>query len=203
MNRQLLHGIELPKRIPEKDMPDLLRGVRERDPEAINIMILGHIRLAISIVSHFLCRCGLSQYAAELDGVAMEAVVVAVNRIADGKMKNHDNATGFITLHVRYHIEKAAHNYPPVHVPRGKELPRTQSLSDLALGKGELIYEIEILDMIESIVTNDTERRILELRRIGHTDAEIGEILEFPRLKVHRIRHKLLDRYSRKERTNV
>lgn len=192
---------EYPQRISEEDMPRILELVRKCDKDAMDQMAVGHIRLAISIVNRYISVYNLKYYAHELDSAAFEGIVVAVSKIASGKL-THDNATGYIVKYTHQYVSNCARNSSVVRFPRTAKRRSIEPLPNEILGKSETDM-IDAWDLVENISTNDTEKRILKLKIEGCTDFEIGAQLGLSRLKVLRIRGNLLKRYQKKERTSV
>jgi len=197
--RPLLAGADL-SICTDSEKLDLLSKVRKNDRAAIDKMILCHIRLAISIVGRFVSINNFNHYINDLDSAAMEAVTVAVNQVAAGKMTNHDNITGYIIIYVNQFITAAAARSLAVYTPRNRKIRNFKSLYLEIPDKDSQLcsQEFELWDTIESLINNDIEKEILKLRRDGRTDLEIAELTGLSRLRVLRIRRSLSQRYQRK-----
>lgn len=198
--RPLLTNAELSLCTDEEKL-ELLKKVREKDPIAIEKMILCHIRLVISIVNRYVSS-GLNYLADDLDSAAIEGVVTSVNRVAEGKMADHDNVTGYIVKNVHYFIIKAIQHEAAIYVPRKHSNKTVEFLPDVLSAKDSQlsIQELEIWDLVDSLTDDNLEKGILKLRSEGHTDAEVGELVGLNRLQILRIRSDLLRRYKRKEK---
>lgn len=80
----------------------------------------------------------------------------------------HDNIGGFIVKHVHHFISQVvkSNNKQPKQFNENFEIFRNQ------INRAQETY-----DAIISLLQNDTERKIVDLRCEGHTDEEIGNIL--------------------------
>ncbi|GAI04417.1 unnamed protein product, partial [marine sediment metagenome] len=161
---------------------DLLKRVRKNDKAAIEKMILSHIRLALSKVN---CYVGVNHFINDLESAAMEGVVIAVNQIANGKMADHDNVTGYIVAYVRRYIHDAIRHNPVIYTPREQKDKLCHTLIESRYKKNRdpqlSIQEFELWDSVESLIENDLERKILKLRWSGYTDTEIGKRIKLSR----------------------
>lgn len=198
--RPLLAGAELSFCTDEEKL-ELLKKVRAGDKVAIERMILSHVRLAISIVNRYVAVGGLYHLANDLDSAAMEGIVLAVNRVAEGGMANHENVTGYIVRYIHNSIIRTAQHDSAIYVPRRQKDRIVEPLRNSIPGKDSQlnIQQLEFWDLIDSLTDDDLEKRILKLRSKGHTDAEIGELIGLNRLQVLRIRTDLFRRFKRKE----
>jgi len=197
--RPLLAGADL-SICTDSEKLDLLSKVRKNDRAAIDKMILCHIRLAISIMGRFVSVKNYNYYIDDLASAAMEAVTVAVNQVATGKMADHDNITGYIIIYVNQFITAAASRSLAVYTPRNKKIKTIKSLyPEISKKDSQLCnQEFELWDTIESLIHNDIEKEILKLRQDGCTDLEIAKLTGLSRLQVLRIRRSLSQRYQRK-----
>lgn len=170
-------------------------------------MILGHCRLAISKVNHYIRRANCRRLGDEMDSVALEAVVVAVNHIANGRMAEHGNVGGYITEYVHKAMSECMRKSGVIDAPVGKNayipLPL---IEDVTLAQGFLRDDYNFIDMADELractVTKE-EAQVLELKKRRYTDVEISARLGISRLAVHRIRRKLKTRFEKREKRNV
>lgn len=178
----------------------LLKRVREKDPEAIEKMILSHIRLAFSIVNRYISV--FPHFVKDLDSAAMLGIVIAVNKIAQGSMAAHNNVTGYIVINVNYAVRGEIQKSFVIRAPRNKKVVKVTN--DLRQGgmlrHSQLSNQLyEIWDTVDSLTEDQLEKQILELRGEGHTDVEVAEFLGLTRSSVTRIRQSLFKKYKRKE----
>ncbi len=178
----------------------LLKRVREGNSEAIEKMILGHIRLAFSIVSRY--TDSFPYLVDDLKSAAMMGIIIAVNKIAKNSMAAHDNVTGYIVVNVNYAIRREIQNNLAIQSPRDKEVLRVtnSTLYNVGTRHSQLSSQLyEIWDSVDSLTEDQLEKQILELRSEGHTDNEVAEFLGLSRSSVTRIRKNLFEKYRRKE----
>ena len=178
----------------------LLKRVREGDSEAVEKMILGHVRLAFSIVNRYVNS--FPYFVDDLKSAAMMGIVIAVNKIAENSMAAHDNVTGYIVINVNYAIRREIQNSFVIRTPRGKKVVSMTDLTQCNLVKrhsqpSSQLYEI--WDAVDSLTEDQLEKQILELRSEGHTDNKVADFLGLSRSSVTRIRKNLFEKYRRKE----
>lgn len=178
---------------------ELLGRVREGDSDAIQRMILSHIRLIGVVVNSYTPT--YRYYVSDLDSIAMLELVTVVNSIAAGKMANHDNITGFILVKLKSKIAREIGNSYIVPTPRKKKTTLTETLIKAVPGRDSQLnnQSVDIWDSVVSLAQNQLEKQILELRGEGHTDAEVAEYLDVSRPTVRRIRVNLFRKYKQKE----
>ncbi len=186
--------------LDDEEKLKLLKRVRVGNSEAIEKMILGHIRLAFSIVSRYVNS--FPYFVDDLKSAAIMGVVIAVNKIAKNSMDSHDNVTGYIVINVNYVIRREIQNNLAIQSPRNKKvLLVTSGVSwNVRTRHSQLSSQLyEIWDSVDSLTEDQLEKQILELRSEGHTDNEVAEFLGLSRSSVTRIRKNLFEKYRRKE----
>jgi DNA-directed RNA polymerase specialized sigma subunit len=216
LSRQRIEGIEYRHPLFQANLPvitqdrlaALIPKINER--EAYNEVIVGHVRLSMQIVGRYLRKLGSDRLAEDLVSAAYEGIVDAVDRISKGNLK-HDNATAYIVEYIHWHISKVLEKRKIVYVPQstirdnrkaGKSVskPHQIDFSDPSIERRLSVRKMalpdfEIAEIVDKITTSDTERRILELRREGHVDAEIAETLGLAKTSVFIIRKDIEKRF--------
>jgi len=191
------------KNYPQKIEPDKLEGlleeVRKGNKTAIKQVILGHVRLTISIVNRYIEACDCFFLGDELDSAAMEGLVVAVNNVANGRMTNHNNISGYITSFVHSYLFNCLRDSKIIHFPRGHKSKTILPLAE-DLMKGEENDLRELREELQFITQTANELAIVKLRSAGYVDSEIGQKLGLSKLNVQRIRAKLRTRFQERER---
>ena len=190
---------DYPPRIEEKDLSLLLQRVREKDPDAIEKMILGHCRLAISISNRYLKRVGCYYLRNEMESAVLMAVVTAVNHVANDRMTEHDNVGGYIMNYIHLALSDCYRNNHTIHTPRGVSQPIILPLVE-NLTKGASSDLRELKDELRSVAKTAGEMKVLKLRSARYTDSEISTRLGISRLAVQRIRTKLKTRFEKREK---
>lgn len=193
--RRILATGDFPSCVDEVEKLKLLRQLREGNAEAKDKLILVHIRLAVSIVDRYIAEFNCRHLDDELDDAAIEAVVVAVNRVEQGHMK-HDNITGYIVLWVHSLVSKCLRNSSLVPAPRGHRYRKSIPIDDSRTTNGSEDMSL-VLDIINRIISTPEEQRIVDLKIASHTDKEVAKIMEIPQVRVQRIRQILRKRFER------
>lgn len=194
---------------PQKieNIQEILERVREGNREARDTLILGHLRLATSIVNRYLSylNSNHSVMADDLDGAAIEGIVDAVDRIEKGKMQ-HDNVTGYIVYSIHNSINRCLKKSIPIHVPRNHKIPCFLSLDEnhhVKEGWHEFHDLVEVKDELDNLIQNEIERKLIDLKIMGHSDTEVAAILGLNRTKLIRMKQSLRERYIQRERKNA
>ena len=157
-----------------------------------NYLIEGHMRLGCSIAGRYVRFGGDSD---EMVGAAMLGIVRAVDKIKDGQLK-HDNITGYIVHYIHQECSEVLRKDTAVPTPRKKEKKQIVQLNDALDCCYDDFNIIDFEDALESIIENDEERLIVELRKQGYADEVIAEKLSIDRNKVTRTRYCLAKRYE-------
>lgn len=195
--RQVLTG-NVPEAMSEKKKLEILKLTREGDTDAKEILILSHLRLAISIVNRYTRSFDCNYLADELDNAAIVGLVTAVDNVARGRVK-HDNVTGYIVTVVHRYISDCLRKSSLIPVPRGHVYRKGTSIREDSANCNPGVL-LEIRDLINHTVTNEREQRIVDLKIAGHTDKEVAEIMEIPPSTIFRIRQTLKHRFERLNR---
>lgn len=193
----------------EDEIPALLACLRTGDANATERVILGHVRLAMQIVGRYLHRLKSDRLSDLLVSAALEGIIDAVHRVSAGSME-HDNLSGYVTDYIHRYVSRALEDVPTVRVPRttqqsaryrGETVRRPSRVGfddpDLLrrTAKHDDINDFEIKEIIDKIIQSDLERRILELRQEGQTDAEIATALSLSKTSVFLIRKQVERRF--------
>lgn len=196
--RRVLSTENFPFKIEDKRKLELLKLVRKGNTEAKNELILGHVRLAVSIVDRYIIIYSCRHSDDMLDSAAIEGLTVAVNRVEQGHLK-HDNVTGYIIKFIHNYISECLRKLPPVYTPRGHSYPRYvgAEMLEIMVQEDNPHALIVVKDLIDCTIRNERERRIVDLRIIGYTDKEIAKIMDIPQVSVFRIRQTLKQRFER------
>ncbi len=183
--------------IGDADKLILLARVRAGIPDAIEKMIMCHLRLAVSLANRYVSVYGLRFCADDLDSAAYIGVVEAVNRVAKGNMLNHDNITGYIVNYIHQNVSNAADNSVAIHTPQRKrnKIKENMPLQMEGHNAQQTTELMETWEAITSIARNSVELKILELKRGGNSDEMIGCLLGCSRGWVTKLRRILHLRY--------
>jgi len=179
-----------------RNASSLVNDVRLGNSEAIDTTILGHVRLVIVTVNNYVRTYNCGHLGDEMDSAALEALTVAVNNVAQGKMEGHDNITGYIILFVRNALYNCLRGSNVVYFPRGQEM---KTILPLTENESKRRDPTDLRDELAVICKNEVEELILESRIQGYNDSEIAEILGLSRLMVQRIRNKMKTRFEERE----
>lgn len=178
-----------PPGLEESRKLELLELTKAGSTEAKDELILSHIRLAFSIVNR------LHTSDNELKSAAVEGVVHAMSRVSKGHL-SHDNVTGYIVHFIHQYIGEYIRKISSIPMPRGHT--RLQAYS---IRRNEAHYDpramTELKDLLAHSIETKQERRIVDLKIAGYTDAQVGEIMDIPQTRVFRIRQTLKQRFER------
>lgn len=185
----------------------ILPSIRSGDKKACEEAILGHTLLALQIVGRYLRRLDSDQQADDLSGAALEGIVVAIDKVAHGSM-SHDNLTGYVTETIHRMISDYLVHAKLIYVPRetirdakrqGRQLPKLLkrvTLEDAAEQKAsDVMLESEVDEILSKLFNSDTERKIIECRREGMSDADIASFLGLSKTTVFLIRKEVESRF--------
>lgn len=198
--RRILSTGNFPISIEDKRKLELLKLTREGNDEAQDELILGHVRLAVSIVDRYIVHFNCRYLDDELDDAAIEGIVVAVDRIRQGHLK-HDNVTAYIVVVVHRFIADCLWKSSLVRVPRGHHYRWGTPIREDSVNCNPSKM-IETRDLIDHVIRSKQERRIVDLRIAGYTDREIGKIMDIPKVTVFRTRQILKTRFERSNRND-
>lgn len=153
---------KLPPRIDDPLL--ILKSVEAENKEAMDAMILGHMRLAMSLVARY------NQPNDELVSAALYGLVKAVHHISKGRLK-HDNPTGYIVTFIHAEIKRVFKKKSLV--PLDETVP--------------LSYPDTTIDLEEKInALNETDRKIVDLLLLGNSQSDIARELNLHRGNVSR-----------------
>jgi DNA-binding NarL/FixJ family response regulator len=145
-----------------------------------------------------------------LVSAALEGITDAVHHVSSGEGLTHDNLTGYVTDYIHRYVSRALEDQHTVRVPRttmqdaraqGRTLicPSRVGFDDPALARRlaqhDELYDFEIKELVDKVVQSDMERKILELRQSGHSDAEIATELSLSKTSVFLIRKQVERRF--------
>lgn len=181
--------INLPEGISEDECQSLYPKLLKNDQEAKHRIILGHIRLGMSIVARF-----ARQYPHKTDSMVAEicdALVMGVEKIVEGAIEHHasPNITGFLVSCMVGRLKRwvtqdgiircSIATYRKL-VAQGAEAPvHVMGLSPKHLEIESRFTFEDVDEMVNAITLTDRERMVIELRMEGMSDAEIAKRPEF------------------------
>lgn len=167
-------------------------------------LVLGHIKLGLTIVGHYLEALKSRALLEELVSAMTEAILDAVNRFPANC--THDNLTGYITdvIHSKlsYTIERSSVIRVPGATQRtyGHKPPKVEDIAGLRQGvavRDDNLVTLEIKEQMDALCETDQERTILQLRYEGYTDQEIGAQLGLVRSTIWVIRQSIQKRFTK------
>lgn len=176
----------LPPRI--KDPLLILESVKRGEPEAIEKMIFGHMRLVTGLVA----RYNKANQSDELVSAAFYGLVNAVDRIARGYL-DHDNPTAYIVKFIHGEIRKAlSKKSVSVKTVRLRLHPNREHGGRNNERHAEHIIgsypdtTLDVEERINALVKDETDEKIIELLRLGYDGMGIGKKLNLHRSSVSR-----------------
>lgn len=150
-------------------------------------MIASNMRLAMYHAERFVEQH--AKYEHLKDDLLSEAFIgltEGVDKIRDKGVRDDPTSwlSGSIRMQLRRAVRKLARSVPMDRL-RGGDLAYTPD------------NELETQEAIYACCKDDTDREIVRLRGLGHTDAEIGALIGLSRGAVNRTRQRLEEKYAK------
>lgn len=184
----------------------LLPQIRACNPEAVEQMTTGYMRLALIIAGQYVALFKSRRFVDDFVSAAMEGVVEGVLSLRDPHA-GLDNPKSIVSSSVHRSISSTIANNNTIKVPertarrhRGSGVSSVPTrifddeVNDNILEAGFAPDVTSVEDAVDQIVETDLEAEIVRLRVEGNTDEEIGEQLGYSRQTIQVIRQ---DLYSR------
>jgi hypothetical protein len=186
----------------------LLPRVRACDPEAVELMTTGFMRLALIIAGQYVGLFKSRRYVEDFVSAAMEGLTEGVLQLRDPHA-GVDNPKSVVSSAIHRSITNAIDNMQTVRVPGGterwkKHQGKPASFKPTRIHSDETNEEIiesglspditGVEDAVDSVIETPLEADIVRLRVAGYDDNEIGEQLGFSRQTVQVIRQDLHNR---------
>lgn len=161
---------QLPPQLECKDLESLLAGHRAGDPDAREALILGHMRLAVSIAQRFKSPRHTSL---ELQTEAVSTLVRLVDQAPEG------NFGAYIAVSIRRSLQQYIVNDTSVRIPPSTvrrngmvqycqvSLPKTKAR--------ESRIQLEVRELVEMAITTPVQREVIDLRLQNMTYKEIAD----------------------------
>lgn len=163
-----------PPPLTDKEIQELLPKLIAGDKEAKERIITGYMRLAASIANKYGDDHEM-MYSAAWCGVC-----TVIDRVIKKGFKEPFNLTGLVIYYI--------HRFCKEELPKNKNY----EIFDVP-GKNDDLPEL--LDLIDSLIKDDIERKIINLRIEGLVDTEIAKMLNLPFSTVNRKRKALEQRF--------
>lgn len=203
--------INLPEPILDEECQALYPRLMVGDVEARNRIILGHIRLGMSIVSRF--AGSFPHKTDEMVAIMCDTLVTRVERISDGSIEHHKipNIGGYLMTRISRRLQRFLHEDHTVRIPeatfkrrkkegRPLERPKHHEIKEehLLVDDSKYLQIENIEEVINAITTNERERVVVTLRMEGETDQQIAEKLQCKYQNVQYLRKKIGNRFLEK-----
>lgn len=170
-------------------------------------VVQGHMKLAMSLVAEFAVRSPLKTDS--MVSVALEAMVDGVEMIASGSIDHHvpnPNVTGYLITTIRGRVTKylAGDGIVRCDPQTYKKLREAGAylpvvVFDLSASHTRIPVlsssRMEYTDLVQNIVEDDRERKILDMRLSGESDVSIGQKLGLSKVRVGQLRKKIGDKF--------
>ncbi len=210
---------DIPKdKIPEDVLLSLFKDIVEGEnvEESIQKIILGHMRLALTISGRYVSYYNCISMSEDLDSSALLGLTVGVNKLKNLK---HSNVTGFLVLYIHQHLSECMKKAPMIYTPRGKQRVSTASLDSLAIYQDSHLQSLSNSkrrglinlnstlskvhvrknELLEDLTKDDIERKLANLGIEGYTPQEIAEMLGVSLSTIYVVRQKIRDRYNERQ----
>lgn len=182
--------MRLPPKMKRSRLPAVVEGVKKGDPAAINEMIEGYMRLAMSVVK----RC---KDRSELCSVALFAVVKAVHYIAEGRL-THENPDAYIATFIHRDVRRAKKRQEFISEKDGSPYLHFDLQEDESVGYIQH-SNVAVEDIINAVTEDRTDREIISMLQTGHDMTEIGHRLALHKGNISRRIAAIRKRYRRLE----
>jgi hypothetical protein len=191
----------LPEPLEKVELTALVQRLRTGDLSVSHPIILSHMRLAMAMVRRYVAK-GYHAKADDLEGEAMLALVHAVHLAPT--MLDNDEITPYIIVWINRRIGKFIREDSMVRIPAGTRKaagtkpPKVSATCEKVVCKvREVAFSWAVArETLAKICLTQLETDTVKLKALGHTDAEVGDILGLPPLRVSRIRYKLQERWN-------
>lgn len=186
----------------ETDLPALMARLRAGEREAKDEAIKFFIRKALAI-AHGYSVYGNSETFHDFASVAIEGLIVAINRVAAKERPETDNINGYLSDCIHGHLSDYIAENHSVRIPARTQRHRKDlKVSFLPFDEQEMFSkienDIEIKEIIEKLPQSEREREILDLRLQGYVDSKIAEMVGLSHTSVFLIRRELQQRFLEK-----
>jgi len=175
--------MKLPPPLNDTEIQELLPKLRIGDKETKERIISGYMRLAASIANRY------NYYDKEIMfSAAWFGVCVAIDKVTK-ELPKHDNLTGFVI--------------PYIHKFCREELSKTKTkIMPLIDTIDKNVDFTELYDLIDFLIEDEIERKIIDLKIKGFTYLEISNILDLSVSYVFRTFKTIQKRFSTWRKNN-
>lgn len=194
---------DLPEQMSDERKNELIAQLLSGDLSVIEELVRGHIRLAIHIAGQYAINAKNKSH--DLVSEAILATVIACHIIASGELPADTNYPGYIIVKIHSYLSEYLANDHLIPVPR--------TTLRAAKAKGEVITvptrdcsqfdkeynhltTFEIKDVLDTIIKNDLEQQIIQLRSQSMVDREIADVLKMSISKIAAIRADVEERFE-------
>lgn len=188
----------LPPKITEDKIKDLLPLIRSQWQPAIDEAICGHMRLAMEIVGRYLFALKSDRWVDDLVGAALLGLCQGVTWVSEGRLKD-DGLSGYLVSTIHRFISDCIDHSPLVRIPQrtldyhrqiGKseaKMPKTVSIDgivdfDRAYNRGAFkrraLFGMECEPSVESDCKITDLREIISKIAMSDTHRKILELRE-------------------------
>lgn len=183
--------------IPESELKVLVQRLRQGDNTVKSSIIEGHLGLAAQIVGRNVTVAENRRDTDDWVSEAFLAVCAAVDRAAENLVD--DNITPYIIASIHSMLARFIAENRLIYVPystfrlyQGTLQPvMTESFVDYEIKTKNILEIQEIFDLA---CHTSTERKILDMRKRGYTDQEIGQAIGVHRMLIMRMRQTIEQR---------
>lgn len=188
--------MELPEMISESDLDKLVDRLRSGDATVKESIILGHLRLAVSLARRMIYHH--PDQSMQIMSDAMFGVVAAVERSQE-KLRDN-NITAYIASSIISKIRNGLEKRFIVRIPRSAAMVPFVSATKF---KASAMYGgvEELREAIYACAADELEAHILWLRESGHTFEEIATITGKSQTSIQRVLNRIHIRFQDQERT--
>ena len=196
---------EIPEGMQSFEVESLVPSLKNGDLEAINTLILGHLRLAINIASQYAKQA--PNKSSDLVSEAVLSLSDACHKASRGELKD-DNLTAFVVSRIHSNLVNFLRKDLTLRVPHSTLYSHRRSGKNTAVLQRVPLIEgtarsqnrkasLEFLEILELSTSTDFERQVVALRIQSHNDREIAEMLNTNISRVSKARALVESRFDR------
>lgn len=194
---------DLPPQMSDERKLELITKLLTGDLSAVEELVRGHLRLAIHIAGQYAAYT--KNKAHDLVSEAILAIIIACHAIADGEVTDDTNYPGYIIVQIHSRLSRYLEKDHLIPVPRATvRLKKSQGevLKAPTREHSEFDKEyshlttFEIKDVLDTVIRNDLERQIIDLRSQSMVDREIADVLKISVSKIAAIRAAVEERFE-------
>lgn len=193
---------KIAKRFTDDEMEKMTNQLKEGDRTVIQEILAGHAQLAISIAAQYANLARGKNKGMDLVSEAMLSMLRTCEKMIG--VKDYEGPiTGRLISRLHSDLSKFLLHDSIVRIPAKAQFLKKDLTAQAALYGLKVRLSIlrpvildDLLDILDHSIRTPKERRIIDLRRKGYTDLEIGKLLDIDSRTVGKIRKNIEQRFD-------